>query len=41
MGMINAILMLWIFEQLNAPMWCYVLVMMTMAIRFILWLADR
>lgn len=41
MGMINAILMLWIFEQLNAPMWCYALVLMAMAIRFISWLADR
>lgn len=41
MGMINAILMLWIFEQLNAPMWCYALVIISMAVRFILWAADR
>lgn len=40
MGIINAILMLWILAQLNAPMWCYVLIVISMAVRYILWSLD-
>ena len=40
MGLITGILMCWVLVRLNAPLWCYVLVLISMSLRFLDWYLE-